>query len=63
MKQRDKCPACGHLDGWFEKRVLAYRQYFDAEGQPTHTVNGDPHGGIQKLCSNCHYDISLCLEV
>ena len=60
MSQQIKpCQRCAKTDGWFEKRVTAWRQYYDEAGEPTHIAEDRRiRGGVRKFCINCNADIT-----
>lgn len=59
MNQTAPCPKCKAFNGWFEKRVQSYRQYFDLNGNATHaTDEGFNRGGKRKYCSECGREIT-----
>jgi hypothetical protein len=58
-KQRQPCSRCGELEGWYEKRVSKYLQFFDADGQSCYAGNMERvSGGTRCYCTSCHKDIT-----
>jgi hypothetical protein len=59
----DECPFCGSPDGYYDKNIVSYLQYFDFEGNPVlASENNHIKGGKRKYCADCERDITKDIE-
>lgn len=51
---------CGKLAGWFEKRIVAYEQFYLPDGEASHAsdILLAHRGGVRKYCFECNRDIT-----
>lgn len=59
LQQVAPCPRCGHLGGWYEKRVCKYTQIFEADGEAFDATDMTRvRGGDRRYCNECNRDIT-----
>ena len=59
----EECPHCKSIDGYYEKRIVSYCQYFDFEGEIIDASEFQKvRGGKNKYCENCNRDITKHFE-
>jgi hypothetical protein len=64
MTQTKPCPQCKEAHGWWERRQQSYKQYYVANGDPSHASDGEGvgRGGRRKYCYECNRDITDCVS-
>lgn len=64
VQQVSPCSRCGCHQGWYEKRVCKYIQFFEANGEPFDAGNMERvRGGQRRFCMGCNKDITDQLKV
>lgn len=63
LQQVAPCPRCGQSEGWYEKRVCKYLQYFEADGEVFDASNMERvSGGEVRYCMGCHRNITAQVQ-
>lgn len=58
-QQVERCTKCGNHQGWYEKRVCKYIQFFEANGDAFDAGNMERvRGGERRFCIGCNRDIT-----
>lgn len=64
LQQIAPCPRCGQSEGWYEKRVCKYMQFFEANGEAYDASNMERvSGGKVRYCMGCHKDITAQVQL
>lgn len=56
---------CGAFDGWYERHVKYYAQYYNADGADDFADDGEnrkSYGGTVKYCATCHRVITSLIQ-
>lgn len=59
MKQ---CPKCGGSSGYYENKIMHYRQQMTWSNVPTDFIETNVRGGKLKYCSNCNFNVTKYIE-
>jgi len=57
------CPYCGSTDGYYEKIIQRYAQFYTFDNLPDCASEFVPvRGGDRKYCTSCNKDITKALK-
>lgn len=64
MQQVAPCSKCGSHQGWYEKRVCKYLQFFEANGAVYDAGTMERvRGGERRFCMGCNRDITNEIKI
>lgn len=59
-----ECPYCGSDEGYFDRNVVRYHQYFDYNNEPVLASEMQyVSGGKRQYCISCERDITEKLKI
>ena len=59
----NSCPKCGGTNGYFDKNIVKFQQFFSFDGVPLDASEMQHvKGGQQKFCADCFKRINIETE-